>query len=423
MADTDAACDLFVIGAGLAGTAAALFAARAGLSTARAGTSGGMAYASGCLDFLGVHPAARGRVRTDPRQAVEELARDVPDHPLARAGVEAADRGFEEFLDFCAACGLEYRAGDVNQRVPTPMGTVKTTYAVPATMTAGADALEAGRPALLVDFKGLKGFSARQIAQVLGGRWPGLDHALLDFPGFESRPDYYCEQMSQALEVASRREELARTVAALLKGHECVGLPAILGIHRVAEIHADLQDRLGVGVFEIPTMPPGIAGLRLVEHLQAGLSGLGVDIYPQKRVLSVESDAKGFVLDVGVYGVEHRVRARKVLLAGGRFLGRGLAARRTGIVEPLFDLAVTQPEGREAWHAKDFLDPAGHAVNRAGLVVDEDFRPLSGNGDPVPGLYAAGAVLAGQDWMREKCGAGLSLATARAAVDALVREG
>jgi glycerol-3-phosphate dehydrogenase subunit B len=51
-------------------------------------------------------------------------------------------------------------------------------------------------------------------------------------------------------------------------------------------------------------------------------------------------------------------------------------------------------------------------VNRAGLEVDDRFRPLDKDGSPVPGVFAAGSVLAHQDWMREKCGSGLALATA-----------
>jgi glycerol-3-phosphate dehydrogenase subunit B len=35
-------------------------------------------------------------------------------------------------------------------------------------------------------------------------------------------------------------------------------------------------------------------------------------------------------------------------------------------------------------------------------------------------LYAAGSILAHHDWMRMKCGSGLAIATAYAAVNALV---
>jgi glycerol-3-phosphate dehydrogenase subunit B len=61
----------------------------------------------------------------------------------------------------------------------------------------------------------------------------------------------------------------------------------------------------------------------------------------------------------------------------------------------------------------------GHPINRAGIQVDENFRPLNRRGKPAyPNLFAAGAILAHQDWMREKSGAGIAISSAYAAVDA-----
>jgi glycerol-3-phosphate dehydrogenase subunit B len=91
--------------------------------------------------------------------------------------------------------------------------------------------------------------------------------------------------------------------------------------------------------------------------------------------------------------------------------------------EPLFDLPVHQPEGRDRWHREEFLDRRGHAVNRAGLEVDSIFRPLDASGRPAHRrLFAAGSILAHQDWMRMKCGSGLAIATAHAAVAGAARE-
>ena len=41
-------------------------------------------------------------------------------------------------------------------------------------MAAGADALDARPPCLIVDCRGLRAFSARQIVATLAGGWPGL---------------------------------------------------------------------------------------------------------------------------------------------------------------------------------------------------------------------------------------------------------
>ncbi|TFG42572.1 MAG: anaerobic glycerol-3-phosphate dehydrogenase subunit B, partial [Syntrophobacterales bacterium] len=93
-----------------------------------------------------------------------------------------------------------------------------------------------------------------------------------------------------------------------------------------------------------------------------------------------------------------------------------------GVRETLFDLPVHQPEGRDGWHRQDFLDPKGHPVNRAGLEIDDRFRPLAAAGRPAHAhLFAAGSILAHQDWIRMKCGAGLAIATAYGAVQGAVK--
>ncbi|MCX7246605.1 MAG: hypothetical protein NTX31_02855, partial [Burkholderiales bacterium] len=98
----------------------------------------------------------------------------------------------------------------------------------------------------------------------------------------------------------------------------------------------------------------------------------------------------------------------------------GLTADRQCVRESLLGLPVQQPAAREDWHQRDFLAPAGHAINRAGLKTDDAWRPLAANGKPAwEKLFAIGSILAEQDWMREKCGSGLAIATAWAAVDVI----
>jgi glycerol-3-phosphate dehydrogenase subunit B len=116
------------------------------------------------------------------------------------------------------------------------------------------------------------------------------------------------------------------------------------------------------------------------------------------------------------------VQSRGVVLASGRFIGGGLHADRKRIRETIFDLPVCQPTDRTKWHRRDFLDPRGHPINEAGLETDDDFRPLNGSGRPAfKTLFAAGSILAHQDWIRTKCGAGLAIATAYGAINSFLK--
>ena len=71
------------------------------------------------------------------------------------------------------------------------------------------------------------------------------------------------------------------------------------------------------------------------------------------------------------------------------------------------------------WHSERFLDPRGHPLNSAGVEVDDYFRPVDDKKNLIhENLFAAGTILAHQDWMRMKCGSGIAIATAYAAVEA-----
>ena len=415
-------CDVAVIGAGMAGMAAALYCAQRGLSCVQVGNPGGLLFASGLLDLLAVHPVTTGQVWRDPFDALAALAGDEPDHPLARVDAASIRDAFAALVAAVGAAGWPYAPpGARNRSVLTSLGTVKTTYAVPRSMAAGADALDARPPCLLVDIRGLREFSARQVVAVQGARWPGLRHGQIEFPGADAAAELYAAHVARALESRPTRERTIARVLPLLDGARAVGFPAVLGLARAADVHADFEAALGVPVFEIPTMPTSVPGLRLLSALEAAVAARGVRrrARAEVRALAFAADGESATLDLaGVpgRGAAERVVARAIVLATGRFSGRGLVADRRRVREAILDLPVAQPAGRAAWHRHDFLDPAGHAVNRAGLVVDDAWRPLDANGRPRwRRLFAVGSILAGQDWMRAKCGSGLALATAWAA--------
>ncbi len=422
-------CDVAVIGAGMAGMAAALFAAEQGLSCIQVGNGGSLLFASGLLDLLGVHPVAERRLWGSPYEALAALAREEPLHPLARIDAVSVRSAFQSFVAALGAAGLRYAPlGGRNRNVLTSIGTIKATYGVPRSMIAGADlldALDARPPCLLVDFRGLREFSAAQIAATLGDRWPGLRHERVEFPGYEAAAELYAAHLARALETGMTRERTIALVKPLLGDARAVGFPAVLGLARAGEVHAAFEAGLGVPVFEIPTMPTSVPGLRLLAALETAVSARGVRRRHQASVRALAFDGEGGTATLTLDGAAggECVRARAVVLATGRFMGRGLMADRRQIHESILGIPVHQPVSRERWHRRDFLDPSGHAINRAGLLVDDTWRPLDAGGKPVwPRLYAVGSILAHQDWMREKCGSGLAISTAWAAMEHVARQ-
>ena len=423
MPRSDIQCDLMVIGAGMAGMASALFAANRGVTTVQVGMPGEIGFASGLLDLMGVHPVKEGRVWNNPWDAIDRLTRDIPEHPYARIGKNDIRQAVEEFTLFLAESGFPYHTyQDRNADVITPIGTIKKTYCVPENMWNGVKALNKRSSCLLIDFSGLKGFSARQIKETLHERWPELRTARVSFP--DTSGEIYTEHMARQMEDRKVRQKLALAVSPHLRGAQVVGLPAILGISRTREVISDFEKQLGVSVFEIPTMPPSVTGLRLRQIFEQQLPKRGVRTLFQQKVLGVRPAGTGeFKFNVGNHDNTLTVGAKGAILASGRFFGKGLHADGKRIRETIFGLPVYQPKDRTLWHCKDFLNPAGHAINLAGLETDDSFRPLDHSGCPAfKTLFAAGSILAHQDWMRMKCGSGLAVATAYIAVNSFLKQ-
>lgn len=406
---TPLSCDVMIIGCGLAGMAASLFATQRQLEVAQAGLPGELPFSSGLLDLLAVHPIEEKRLWENPWEALSRLQQDLPDHPYAKMSPDVIKTALNDFIQIIDQAGIAYHSEPAtNQIVITAAGTLKPTWAAPQSMLAGVDALEEKQPTLLLDIKGLKGFSARQIVQNLKSHWPELQHATITFPN--SSGEIYAETMARSLEAPQIRAALAEAILPHLKGITAVGLPAMLGINNSSKVIGDLEEKLSVRLFEIPTMPPSVTGIRMREALMQATRAQGIATYNQK-VKSVKKNAQDFfelTLESNV-----TISAKSVILAAGRFLGGGLHATRTEVTEPLFNLPVSQPSGRTEWHRKAAFSSDGHPLQTAGIKTDTDFRPIQTDGTPIyENMAVAGTMLAGHQWTRQKCGAGISISSA-----------
>ena len=409
---------LAIIGTGLAGFAASLFALARGISVAQVGNTGSIAYTSGYLDLIGYH---RGRRLLSPWTELERLREDEPEHPLARSGEHSIRLGFEQFTDALSQMGVGYSTpGRQNLLALSPAGTLKPTLSVPLTMLPGIESLLPRTKALVVDFHGLEGFSARELVVNLNRYRPRLSSVRLHFPQLKQGTPLYPEVMARELEVPAQRERLAERIKAVLGDAEMVGMPAIMGIHQPDRVHHELQRLVGAPLFEIPTMPPAVPGIRLREMFEQQFPRRGLTLVPQQKVRRLELGADGVVLHLrDSYGAVV-IEADAGLLATGRFLSGGLKADRLGISESLLNIPVEQPRSHAEWYRDSYFDQRGHGINRAGIRVDERFRPLGRHGEPVSErLFAAGSLLAGQDWVRQRCGAGVAISSAYEAVRAL----
>jgi glycerol-3-phosphate dehydrogenase subunit B len=404
--------DVVVVGGGLAGTMAALSASNAGASVRLVShKQSTLAQASGLVDVLG---AAADELVSDPFARLDDLPAG---HPYERVGVDAVRAGlaaFDAATDYCGA------HTDRNALVPTHGGTVKPTARYPEGVAAGLASDD--RDALLVGFERLPDFHAPFAADHLAAA--GVPFAVrgvtLRFPA-DLRNDPAVTRYASLLdgdasvERGGVRGALAAAVEPHLDGESRVGFPAVLGEERHDEVRRDLESHLGVDVFEVPTGPPSLPGLRLEAQLYDALSAADVAVETGNPV--VDYDAEGDRIERVIVERKHTrvpVDAEQVVLATGGLVGRGIDSDRESVTEPVFGLHVPHPADRYEWSDGDAF--GDHAFARFGVAVDRELRPTTeDDGLAFENLRAAGAVLGGADFAAEKSGSGVSIATGHVA--------
>lgn len=374
---------LIVVGAGLAGLMAAVFAVQAGARVVVVGAG------------LGRLMLAPGEVQAGP----------YADHP-----------GVAAFRAWCADFPALRTADGGPLRLPSALGIPRSLSFAPEGLAGGN--LDCETPTLIVGLAGWRDFDPALFAGVAGLERFRPIH--VDMPGRRGGWDLSPTELAHRFDAPAYRAEVARLVQGRLRGEGRVGFPAVLGLHDPG-VREDIAGRLGAPVFEIPTLTPSVPGTRLYNTLKRWLLEHGARVqigHPVTRLL----DENGHVTGVAVAsaGRETLIRADAVILATGGLYGGGLLSDDRGRVwEPIADLPVLAQNERAAWFRPHLLDPRGHPVHGFGLAVDEQLRPLNREGGPAyPNLFAAGHLLGGLEPVAGGYDEGLDLASAYAAVRA-----
>jgi glycerol-3-phosphate dehydrogenase subunit B len=378
-----------VVGIGLAGLTAAVRVAEGGARVLVLAKGIGATHLGPCtIDVLGYAPERVER----PGEALASLPAG---HPYSLLGPDSVRAAIEWFKDAMAE-RYPYVGGlDENLLLPTAIGALKPSAVVPETMAGGAGP----GPVCVVGFRALKDFHAPLLAENLGARSLVLD--LIP----EGRADVNSLGFARAFDDPEFRAAVAAQLTGRLGEDERVAFPAVLGI---ADGHAawrELQERLGRTVFEVPTLPPSVPGMRVFAILRERLRRAGARV-----ILNA-------VMDEGRVRIglrEQAFPADRVVLATGGWASGGLAldsrwqARETALGLPVS--GVGEERFREDYFGEQ-------PMARAGVAVDERLRP-AGRDD----VLVVGATLAGAEPWREKSGDGISLATGHRAAELILAE-
>jgi glycerol-3-phosphate dehydrogenase subunit B len=393
-----------VIGAGTAGLVAGSRLAEAGARVCVLAKGIGSTHlAPGTIDVLGYAPE---RV-SEPGAALRDFIASHPDHPYALLGLDAVNEAVTWFKGVVEAGPLPgYRyVGDLgrNLQLPSAIGALRPSALVPETMVAG-DA-GASERVCVVGPRALRDFHPSLCAANLSRA--GIPARAVEVDIEVSRADENALGLARRFDDAGWRAGFAARLAIALQADERVGLPAMLGVRDPHGAWSDLERRLGRRVFEIPTLPPSVPGMRVFEILRSALRRAGGRLVMGAEVVGFERSDHG-VTTVRTHAGGRDVRYAApwfVLAAGGFGSGAIELDSRWATHERVLGLPLRGvPAPGEPRFLADYR--AEQPMARVGVAVDGELRA-----EGAENVLVVGAGLPGAAPWREASGEGIALAS------------
>ncbi len=401
--------DAVVIGAGTAGLVAGIRLAQAGANVAVLAKGVGSTHlAPSTVDVAGYAP----KLVKSPLKGVANLIEHNPGHPYELLGTELLRESIDWFVRITGDGPLAPYgyAGDLdrNMLLPTAVGALRPSALAPTTMAAGdmsGRRTELG-PVCIVGTPSLRDFHPSLCAANLTAA--GLPARALMLELDLERADMSTLGIARHLDDARWRAGFCGRLAPLLRSDEhAVGLPAMLGFGDPHAVWTDIEQRLGRRVFEIPSLPPSVPGMRLYETLRAALLGaggrlmLGAEVVAHQRtgdaIASVSTRAAGH--DVS-YAADWFVLASGGFSSGAISLDSSWLSHEHVLGLPLRGV----PANGEPRFVAEYLNE--QPLERVGIAVDGELRA-----EGAENVVVAGAALPGAVPWREGSGEGLALSS------------
>jgi glycerol-3-phosphate dehydrogenase subunit B len=397
--------DVVVIGAGTAGLVAGARLAQAGARVCVIAKGIGSTHLSpATIDVLGYAPE---RVTKKLGKSLSDLISARPDHPYALVGSETLAEAIGWFTQTVAdgpLPGYAYTGNpERNLLFPSALGGLRPSALVPETMAAG-DSAQLGR-VCIVGTPALRDFHPSLCAANL--TTAGIEARAVNLELKLDRADANALGIARRFDDARWRAQFAAELSPALRAEEHVGLPAMLGLRDPHGVLVDLEQRLGRRVFEIPTLPPSVPGIRLYEILRSALRAAGGRLVLGPEVMTHRRDGDRVVsVSAGSAGRDVSYAAPWFVLAAGGFASGAIELDSHWVThERVLGLPLRGlPDTGEPRFAGNYLDEQPMA--RVGVAVDGELRA-----EGVDNVVVAGAALPGAVPWREHSGEGIALAS------------
>ena len=387
-------------------------------------------FSSGSMDLLGQLPS--GRKILSLEQNYTALYQQLPQHPYCLIGKEKTFAKAQQFEQLAASLNLDLVGSHLQNHLRiTPLGGLRSTWLSPNSVpTVQGNEPFAYQKIAVLGIEGYHDFQPQLLADNLKQTPPfahcELSTAYLHIPELDQLRDNAREfrsvNIAQLLEHKLAFADLVKEIQQASQGAEAIFLPACFGLDDQSFFNA-LKQAVGLAIFELPTLPPSLLGIRQHKQLRARFEQLGGLMLNGDKALKAKFD-NGKVSHI--YTQLHQqdpIVAEHFVLATGSYFSNGLVAEFEQIFEPIFHSDIIgcktfDKTDRLSWTANRFSAPqpyqsAGVAINSRCQVQKE--------GEFVPNLYAIGNVLGGFNSLELGCGSGVAVVTALTVADEILK--
>ncbi len=423
--------DCIIIGGGISALTCGIRCQAQGLKCAiiSAGMSA-LHFSSGSIDLIGYDDDRQVIYR--PFEYLDRFIASRPGHPYARCGAGRIREALFFLKDELGKEGLDlYYNDDSNHFHVSALGMLKPSFFSQTSVFNDTIRETFGHRAKIavINFDGYRDFYPEMAISNLRMNSLFKDIEIVTgkilFPDYgdpEKNPfEFRSIDVARIFDTEKFLEEIAAQIKTVAGGADFAALPAFIGISNYRKHHTLLQELAGLLIYEIPTLPPSILGMRIDDALKSRFAALGGVFIAGDKVTGGEI-RDGVLQNISTenYG-NSGLKARYYVLATGSFFSGGMVSEFNNIREPVFGLQVNFESGRNKWYSPAFFDGKSHPFLEYGVETNERLNPRTADGGTVGNLFCTGALLSHYNPLKEGSGGGVAVSTGYYAAESIIK--
>ena len=422
--------DVAIIGGGLAGLTCGIALQQRGkrcviINNGQAAID----FASGSLDLLSRMPD--GSVVENINENLTALRTALPAHPYSLLGAEKVIAKAQDFERLANALNLDLiGSSEKNHWRVTGLGSLRGAWLSPNSVPTvqGNETFPHKRIAVL-GIEGYHDFQPQLLAAnlVLNPQFAHCEvtSGFLNIPQLDelrqNAREFRSVNIAQLLEHKLAFNDLVSEIIESAQGANAVLLPACFGLENQEFMNA-LRDATKLALFELPTLPPSLLGMRQRIQLRRKFESLGGLMINGDSALNAHFEGDRVHCIKTRLLEDEEIIADNFVLAAGSFFSKGLVSEFDKIYEPVFESDIIGVEGfndkdRFSWTNHRFANPQPY--QSAGVAINEHCQVQKG-GQFLANLYATGNVISGFNALELGCGSGVAVVTALAVADEIL---